>query len=67
MPTKKLTVLSIPTLAAGEWYDAVLPGLILDVATFPEMTVCSTRFLLLLRFPAVIEIPAAGVNRLFRI
>ena len=31
MPTKKLTALSIPTLAPGEWYDAVLPGLILRV------------------------------------
>ncbi|HET9583343.1 MAG TPA: Arm DNA-binding domain-containing protein, partial [Bradyrhizobium sp.] len=31
MPTKKLTALAIPTLAPGEWYDAVLPGLILRV------------------------------------
>ena len=31
MPAKKLTALSIPTLAPGEWYDAVLPGLILRV------------------------------------
>ena len=31
MPRKKLTALSIPTLAPGEWYDAVLPGLILRV------------------------------------
>ena len=31
MPTQKLTALSIPTLAPGEWYDAVLPGLILRV------------------------------------
>jgi hypothetical protein len=31
VPTKKLTALSIPTLAPGEWYDAVLPGLILRV------------------------------------
>ena len=31
MPSKKLTALSIPTLAPGEWYDAVLPGLILRV------------------------------------
>ena len=33
MPTKKLSALSIPTLAPGEWYDAVLPGLILRVGT----------------------------------
>ena len=33
MPAKKLTALSIPTLAPGEWYDAVLPGLILRVGT----------------------------------
>ena len=33
MPTKKLTALSIPTLAPGEWYDAVLPGLILRVGS----------------------------------
>jgi integrase len=31
MPTKKLTALSIPILAPGEWYDAVLPGLIMRV------------------------------------
>ena len=31
MPTKKLTAVSIPHLAEGEWYDAVLPGLILRV------------------------------------
>jgi integrase len=31
MPKKKLTALSIPALAPGEWYDAVLPGLILRV------------------------------------
>ena len=31
MPTKKLTAISIPALAPGEWYDAVLPGLILRV------------------------------------
>ena len=31
MPTKKLSALSIATLAPGEWYDAVLPGLILRV------------------------------------
>lgn len=31
MPTKKLSALSIPTLAPGEWYDSVLPGLILRV------------------------------------
>jgi integrase len=31
MPTKKLAALSIPTLAPGEWYDTVLPGLILRV------------------------------------
>src|SRR6187397_1839550 len=31
MPTKKLTALSIPALAPGEWYDSVLPGLILRV------------------------------------
>ena len=31
MPTKKLTALSIPTLTQGEWYDSVLPGLILRV------------------------------------
>ena len=31
MATKKLTALSIPTLAPGEWYDSVLPGLILRV------------------------------------
>jgi integrase len=31
VPAKKLTALSIPTLAPGEWYDAVLPGLILRV------------------------------------
>ena len=31
MPTKKLTALSIPTLAPGEWYDTVLPGLIMRV------------------------------------
>ena len=31
MPQKKLTALAIPTLAPGEWYDAVLPGLILRV------------------------------------
>ena len=31
MPKKKLTALSIPTLARGEWWDVVLPGLILRV------------------------------------
>jgi integrase len=31
VPAKKLTALSIPTLGPGEWYDAVLPGLILRV------------------------------------
>jgi integrase len=31
MPQKKLTALAIPTLKAGEWYDSVLPGLILRV------------------------------------
>src|SRR6478672_1068142 len=31
MPTKKLTAVSIPHLVEGEWYDAVLPGLILRV------------------------------------
>jgi integrase len=31
MPQKKLTALSIPTLAPGEWYDAILPGLIIRV------------------------------------
>ena len=31
MPSRKLTALAIPTLAPGEWYDAVLPGLILRV------------------------------------
>lgn len=31
MPTKKLTAISIPHLAEGEWYDAILPGLILRV------------------------------------
>ena len=31
MPQKKLTALSVPTLTEGEWYDAVLPGLILRV------------------------------------
>jgi integrase len=31
MPQKKLTALAIPTLAPGEWYDAVLPGLIIRV------------------------------------
>jgi integrase len=31
MPTRKLTTVSIPHLAEGEWYDAVLPGLILRV------------------------------------
>jgi integrase len=31
MPTKKLTALAIPSLAPGEWYDSVLPGLILRV------------------------------------
>jgi integrase len=31
VPTKKLTALSIPTLAPGEWYDTVVPGLILRV------------------------------------
>ena len=31
MPAKKLTALAIPTFAAGEWYDSVLPGLILRV------------------------------------
>lgn len=31
MPIKKLTTLTIPTLAPGEWYDSVLPGLILRV------------------------------------
>jgi hypothetical protein len=31
MPSRKLTVVGIPTLAPGEWYDVVLPGLILWV------------------------------------
>jgi integrase len=31
MPSKKLTALAIPNLTPGEWYDAVLPGLILRV------------------------------------
>ena len=31
MPTKKLTAAAIPHLPEGEWYDAVLPGLILRV------------------------------------
>jgi integrase len=31
MPTKKLTALSIPTLAPGEWYDQGVAGLILRV------------------------------------
>lgn len=31
MPQRKLTSVAIPTLAPGEWYDAVLPGLILRV------------------------------------
>src|SRR5258705_4918022 len=31
MPSKKLSSLSIPALAPGEWYDSVLPGLILRV------------------------------------
>jgi hypothetical protein len=31
MPSRKLTALAIPTLAEGEWYDSVLPGLILRV------------------------------------
>ena len=29
--SRKLTALAIPTLAEGEWYDSVLPGLILRV------------------------------------
>ena len=33
MPVKKLTTLAIPTLSPGEWYDSVLPGLILRVGT----------------------------------
>ena len=31
MPSKKLTTVAIPTLAAGEWYDQASPGLILRV------------------------------------
>ena len=31
MPSKKLTALAIPNFTPGEWYDAVLPGLILRV------------------------------------
>jgi integrase len=31
MPIRKLTALAIPTLAPGEWHDAVLPGLSLRV------------------------------------
>ena len=31
MPQKKLTAVAIPHLAEGEWWDAVLPGLILRV------------------------------------
>ena len=31
MPTRKLTTTALPTLSPGEWYDAVLPGLILRV------------------------------------
>ena len=31
MPIKKLTAVSIPTLAPGDWHDVVVPGLILRV------------------------------------
>ena len=31
MPTKKLTVVALPHLTEGEWYDVVVPGLILWV------------------------------------
>jgi integrase len=31
MPTKKLDALSIPKLKPGEWYDALVPGLVLRV------------------------------------
>ena len=33
MPTRKLTAVAIPHLGEGEWYDAVLPGLILRVGS----------------------------------
>jgi hypothetical protein len=31
MPTKKLTALAVPTLQPGEYWDAIVPGLILLV------------------------------------
>ena len=31
MPTKKLTAAAVPRLPEGEWWDAILPGLILRV------------------------------------
>ena len=33
MPTRKLSALSIPSLPAGEYWDAAFPGLILRVGT----------------------------------